>query len=119
MPIPVHALAHRPLPAEALAELVTLPYVSPVEEDDEGMVNDTSLKGSVEGWEQVPGRRGMRPATDPDPRPVRRRGPPRPSHPSPALLHPSRAPDLPPACTGTPPCGEHPLADWITAHANW
>nr|WP_275548983.1 hypothetical protein [Streptomyces lavendulae] len=36
MPIPVHALAHRPLPAEALAELVTLPYVSPMEEDDEG-----------------------------------------------------------------------------------
>ncbi|WKE67858.1 hypothetical protein [Streptomyces sp. WP-1] len=126
MPIPVHALAHRPLTVEAVAELVALPYVSPVDEgdeaaveaelrrrgrqsedlvcesfrtghghvlcsdafspfgelkaraflvfgelypvgpDDEGMVNGTWLNGYMEGWEQLPGWRGLRPATGQD-----------------------------------------------------
>ncbi|MFY4718344.1 hypothetical protein [Streptomyces sp. LaBMicrA B280] len=128
MPIPVHALTQRPLTAEAVAELVALPYVSPVDKDDEdddsveaelrrrgwqredlvcesfrtghghvlcsdvfspfgeltaraflvfgemypvdpddeGMVNGTWLNGYMEGWERLPGWRGIRPATDQD-----------------------------------------------------
>ncbi|MFK0137143.1 hypothetical protein [Streptomyces murinus] len=126
MPVPVHALVHRPLTAEAVAELVALPYVPPVDEDDdaaveaerrrrgwrwedlvcesfrtghghvlcseafspfgelkaraflvfgelypvdpddERMLNGTWLNGYMEGWEQLPGWRGVRPATDQD-----------------------------------------------------
>ncbi|MGW4885056.1 hypothetical protein [Streptomyces murinus] len=38
----------------------------PVDPDDERMLNGTWLNGYMKGWEQLPGWRGMRPATDQD-----------------------------------------------------
>ncbi|OIK28288.1 hypothetical protein [Streptomyces malaysiense] len=52
MPIPVPALTHRPLTAEAVAELVALPYVPPVDEDDEAAV-EAELRRRDWWWEDL------------------------------------------------------------------
>ncbi|MEW2625340.1 hypothetical protein [Streptomyces sp. NPDC048106] len=51
MPIPVHALVHRPLTAEAVAELVALPYVPPVGEDDDAVEEELRRRGWA--WEDL------------------------------------------------------------------
>ncbi|MFF8995069.1 hypothetical protein ACF09H_35110 [Streptomyces sp. NPDC014983] len=45
MPIPVHALAHRPLTPEAVAELVALPFEAPVGEDHDAVEEELRRRG--------------------------------------------------------------------------
>ncbi|MEV4428887.1 hypothetical protein AB0K23_26580 [Streptomyces sp. NPDC049602] len=51
MSVPVHALAHRPLTAEAVAELVALPAVPPVPEDSDAVDAEVELRGWA--WEDA------------------------------------------------------------------
>ncbi|MET7621926.1 hypothetical protein [Streptomyces sp. NPDC005408] len=49
MPVPVHALAHRPLTAAAVAELLDLPTAPPVAEDFDALDSELRRRGC--GWE--------------------------------------------------------------------
>ncbi|MFR9793338.1 hypothetical protein ACL07V_32495 [Streptomyces sp. MB22_4] len=101
MPLPVHALAHRPLTTEAVAELVALPFVAPVGEDHDAVDEELRRRG----WDREDlVRESFRTGhghvlrSDDD---------------SPFGELEARTFLLPPADDG------QALADWITAHIDW